>query len=368
MAGAYRPGLCTPDNPYGAPRDPASALSSSVAFPGLVTTPGVTGGDLEIPFELTAGFDVDPVLASYLLAMNEQWAQANKPEDALYYRECRAALACCYEEGVLQSSGYMPGSTQASVGSDPFLDALAGAATSPTNLPGNVAGAGMALWSMATMRPLITSADMKLLESALENKGRVSINMRNGGIVELYDGNANARRSARGKAAKLKFPPKMRLRITKVPGVFVQHMGAGYQFKGGMWRADVTQRSVAALRKLPTSSAWTAGGRSLRGIPVRNLVAGNAVGAVLAFGPQAVSDARAAGNGSEFAKLSMQNQASNLVGFGAGVAVGIIGGAVAAPAVVVFVAALGIGIAAQAVFSSSGAEQSWKSAVDGWFQ
>jgi hypothetical protein len=96
--------------------------------------------------------------------------------------------------------------------------------------------------------------------------------------------------------------------------------------------------------------------------------AGNAVGAVLAFGPQAVSDARAAGNGSEFAKLSMQNQASNLVGFGAGVAVGIIGGAVAAPAVVVFVAALGIGIAAQAVFSSSGAEQSWKSAVDGWFQ
>ena len=242
MAGAYRPGLCTPDNPYGAPRDPASALSSSVAFPGLVTTPGVTGGDLEIPFELTAGFDVDPVLASYLLAMNEQWAQANKPEDALYYRECRAALACCYEEGVLQSSGYMPGSTQASVGSDPFLDALAGAATSPTNLPGNVAGAGMALWSMATMRPLITSADMKLLESALENKGRVSINMRNGGIVELYDGNANARRSARGKAAKLKFPPKMRLRITKVPGVFVQHMGAGYQFKGGMWRADVTQR------------------------------------------------------------------------------------------------------------------------------
>ena len=49
-------------------------------------------------------------------------------------------------------------------------------------------------------------------------------------------------------------------------------------------------------------------------------------------------------------------------------AVGIIGGAVAAPAVVVFVAALGIGIAAQAVFSSSGAEQSWKNTVDGWFQ
>ncbi|MFV3383490.1 MULTISPECIES: hypothetical protein [Pseudomonas] len=88
------------------------------------------------------------------------------------------------------------------------------------------------------------------------------------------------------------------------------------------------------------------------------IVGGNAVGAALAFGPQAVADARASGSIGEFFERSAYSQSGNAVAFGVGLVVTIALAAASTPVVLVIIASYLSGTAAQYFFNEFNLDKS----------
>ena len=213
-----------------------------------------------------------------------------------------------------------------------------------TNLPGTVSQTGLLIDSLLHSLPLTWRVKLQ------------------GGTFELYDANASARRHAFGKDAKLKYPPRMKLRVR---GAKLSWLPPKSHVSGGAIRIPTPQaKSVndavriarANMMKLVPQTAFSS-------LPFRGLLGSNAFGIALTLVPQAIKDASDTGLFSnptsssawkDFAVESARSQSANL----AGVAVGLGVGAAVAVSVTSAPLLILIGIAAgaggQAMFNALG--------------
>lgn len=293
-------------------------------------------------FLAEAKYDVSDELAyAWLTLMTTQGSKLPQ-DDLCYYASCRADLQLADQN------------TERT-----FAGELGETLTAPTNLPGNVVGAGTTAWSLATAKRVLTAAEADILRDAVQRGKKVGLDLANGGRLELYDANHHNRKAARGAERKA-YPPKLRIRIKNVPAV---NVSSSIPVRGGLPRVDATPAAIKSLTQRLSEADWK---RARMGnLPLRRLVTGNAVGAALAVGPQAVSDWRKSSDWRQFASLSAQSQPGNVVGFAASVAVVAgVGVFITLSAPVALGVALVVGVAAQAGFNAAGGGDFVKRKVD----
>ena len=284
-------------------------------------------------------FDVSDELAYAWLRLFITNAGSLPREDAGYYAVCATDLRQSCEAG------------PAPAASGKFMSELGNTLGAPTNLPGNLVGGATTAWSAVTAGRALTVAEAETLRNAVAAGHKTSLKLANGGTAELYDANAAARRAAKGNAGRAKYPPKMRIRLKGVPAA---NIGSAIPIKGGLPRIDATQGAFKKLTQKVSVDDWARG--SAKGLPLRKLVTGNAIGFTLAVGPQAYSDWNASdGDWRKFAVASAGSQPGNVAGFAASVlVVAGVGTVVVLSAPVAIGLALVAGVVAQTGFNAAG--------------
>ena len=308
--------------PRGRPRQACQVVES-----------GHTDGRYEVSHELAyAWFKL--ILAVQKTTISE--------DDKVYYRSCCADIQV--RTNTDDGSGFWSALPQQGTN----------ALTSSENLAGNVVG-GLNLADSLRSRPVVTAAEANDLLDAVRLGKKVGIDLAGGGRLEIYDANKFLRRAARGEKRKL-YPPRYRVKLTGVPLVEVSGATVG---RDGVVRAAASSGTVHQLAKRTTLARWA------QTTSVRSLANSNLFGLVLAVGPQAVSDFSQAKDWRQFVSLSAKSQSGNLAGFAASVIA--VGGAATILTITAPVAlGLGIvaGIAAQAAFNASGADDFAQEKVD----
>ena len=318
-----------------------------------------------MPALLNTDLDVDDQLATQLLdGMLASQSMIRSPNDFIFLAACRNDLRqtcglnpaplppqCASHMRMLGISPAPMSSNAAKAGMSPldaasarFPDSFADAMSSPTNVAGNLVGAGLALES---------------LYHSLPPTWRVSLA---GAEWELYDANKTARKHAFGKKGKAKFPPRMVLRARNAP-LTVPPPNAklrGTELRIPAHGAKTVSEALKLSRMDRLQPITMQAFEKLKSYRL----AGRALGPALAFGPSAIADVHSSGllddatnrgNWERFAIASAKSQSSNAVGFGASVIAGaaLVGvGVTAAP--VVLVVGLVVGIGAQAGFTAFG--------------
>jgi hypothetical protein len=197
-------------------------------------------------------------------------------------------------------------------GLDALPDELWNALFAPTNVGGTASQGALLLDSLLHSIPMTWRVKLQ------------------GGSWELYDANSSARRHAFGKTAKLKYPPRMKLRVH---GARLSWLPPGVRASGGATRiptpnaksvSDAIRIAEARTMKLIPKVAHSA-------LPFRGILGGNAIGSLLTFGPQAYVDARESGvladpsnkrNLDKFVVASAKNQSANAFGMLTSIAAG----------------------------------------------
>lgn len=298
-----------------------------------------------LSFVADGRIDLDDTLGYAWLSVLAANARQLPNEDACYYAICRSDLRN-------QDSG------------STFADELANTLTAPTNIPGNVVGAASTAWSVATAGKVLTAAEADTLRASMREGLKVGLDLTNGGRVEIYDANAFLRRAARG-AMRAAYPPKLRLRLKGVTGT---NVSSKIPVRSGLPRVDLGEDAIRTLSRSVSQSDWERG--LTRGLPLRRVVAGNAVGLVLAVGPTAIADFRNAQvNGNtdwhRFAVSETRNQPGNIAGFAISVlAVAGLGMVITMTAPVAIGVAVVAGVLGQTAFNSSGASDFLAERVD----
>jgi hypothetical protein len=156
---------------------------------------------------------------------------------------------------------------------DQLPDEIWSAVFGTTNLPGTIANGWLLLESLARSLPL---------------EWRVKLQK---GHFELYDANSSHRSHAFGKAGKLRYPPKMKLRVV---GAKLSWLPDGARVSGGMARIPVPRaRSLGeALKILRASVMKLIPQTALNQLPLAGKLGGPITGMALTLGPQAIADAK----------------------------------------------------------------------------
>jgi hypothetical protein len=227
-----------------------------------------------------------------------------------------------------------------------------------TNLPGTVSQTGLLVDSLLHSLPLAW---------------RVKVQ---GGTFELYDANSSARRHAFGKDAKLKYPPRMKLRVR---GAKLSWLPPKSHVSGGIARiptpraknvSDAIRIARANMMKLVPQTAFSS-------LPLRGFLGSNAFGIALTIGPQAIKDASdtgvlanptSAGAWKDFAVASARSQSANVAGVLFGLGVGAAAAILVTSAPALILIGMAAGATGQALFNAVGASENVADATKALFE
>lgn len=263
-----------------------------------------------------------------------------------------------------QAAGFAANTAQSKSLGERYIEQLWSSCFGITNIPGNLIGLGMGIESLYLSLPLAWRVQLQ------------------GGKWELYDANAMARKSAFGKAAKIRLAPRMALRLR---GVRMTWLIPGSHITSGAFRLPATGGKTAAeILKVSGATSMTMIPESTyKALKWRGALGGNAIGFALTVGPQVLYDAYNAGVFTEptnkekwkdFAIDEAENQSANLAGFAAGVLAGtaltvgvtlVVGAGVTVAAPVAILVGLGAGILGQTTFNAFGFSERAKEYVSG---